>query len=81
MTECSKKQGVLYMTVRKGKVKWFNNPKGFGFIVVPDRDDEIMAHFSEIQMDGFRHLAANQEVEFELIEHEKGLRAKNIVPL
>ena len=45
-----------------GKVKWFNNAKGFGFIVPEDGGDDIFAHYSTIQMEGYRSLKAGQEV-------------------
>lgn len=62
----------------KGKVKWFNNTKGFGFIVPEGTDDDVFAHFSQIQMEGYRTLKTNQEVEFDLVEGEKGKQAQNI---
>ncbi|EWH09992.1 cold shock-like protein CspD [Catenovulum agarivorans DS-2] len=61
-----------------GKVKWFNNAKGFGFIVPEGKDDDVFAHYSTISMDGYRTLKAGQEVEFELEEGPKGLHATNI---
>jgi CspA family cold shock protein len=63
-----------------GKVKWFNNAKGFGFIV-PDESEEnedVFAHYSTIEMDGYRTLKAGQEVQFDLTEGPKGLHATNI---
>ena len=63
-----------------GKVKWFNNSKGFGFIESEDRSGDIFAHYSTIQMEGYRTLKAGQEVEFELQEGPKGLHAVQIVP-
>ncbi|WP_111977268.1 cold shock domain-containing protein CspD [Algibacillus agarilyticus] len=63
-----------------GKVKWFNNAKGFGFIV-PDsttENEDIFAHYSTITMDGYRTLKAGQDVEFELTEGPKGMHATNI---
>ncbi len=61
-----------------GKVKWFNNAKGFGFIREDGKDEDIFAHFSTITMDGYKTLKAGQEVEFELSEGPKGLHATNI---
>lgn len=61
-----------------GKVKWFNNAKGFGFIREEGKDEDIFAHFSTITMDGYKTLKAGQEVEFELSEGPKGLHATNI---
>jgi CspA family cold shock protein len=60
-----------------GRVKWFNERKGFGFISRDDGDD-VFVHFSEIQSDGFKTLAENQEVSFEIKEGPKGLQASNV---
>ncbi|MEK9807270.1 MAG: cold shock domain-containing protein [Halieaceae bacterium] len=62
-----------------GVVKWFNNAKGFGFITMADRDDDIFVHFRAIQGDGYRSLAEGQEVEFSLAEGPKGLQAEEVV--
>jgi CspA family cold shock protein len=62
----------------QGKVKWFNNSKGFGFIVPDGTTDDVFAHFSQIQMDGYRTLKVNQEVEFDLVDGDKGKQAQNI---
>lgn len=64
----------------KGKVKWFNNSKGFGFLNPEGSDEDVFAHFSQIQMEGYRTLKTNQEVEFDLVEGEKGKQAQNIKP-
>jgi CspA family cold shock protein len=61
-----------------GKVKWFNNAKGFGFIREDGRDEDIFAHYSTISMDGYRTLKAGQDVTFDLSEGPKGLHAINI---
>lgn len=61
-----------------GKVKWFNNAKGFGFIIAEGRDEDLFAHYSAIQMDGYRTLKAGQPVQFEIIQGPKGLHAVNI---
>jgi CspA family cold shock protein len=61
----------------RGKVKWFNDAKGFGFIAREDGPD-VFVHFSAIQGDGFRSLAENQEVEFEVVEGAKGPQAQNV---
>lgn len=64
----------------KGTVKWFNNAKGYGFILPENGENDIFAHFSAITMDGYKTLKAGQEVTFDIIEGEKGLHATNIAP-
>jgi CspA family cold shock protein len=64
----------------EGKVKWFNEQKGFGFISRDDGDD-VFVHFSEIVSDGFKTLTENQEVSFEIKEGPKGLQASNVKAL
>lgn len=64
--------------MKTGKVKWFNNAKGYGFIVADDSDEDLFAHYSTIQMDGYRTLRAGQAVEFETKEGDKGIHAINI---
>ena len=61
----------------KGKVKWFNDAKGFGFIEQEGGED-VFVNFSSITMDGFKTLAEGQEVEFEIQSGEKGLHATNV---
>ncbi|EJL03928.1 MULTISPECIES: cold shock domain-containing protein CspD [Pseudomonas] len=62
-----------------GKVKWFNNAKGYGFIIAAGRDDEdLFAHYSAINMDGYKTLKAGQPVTFDVIQGPKGLHAINI---
>ena len=61
-----------------GTVKWFNESKGFGFISQEDGPD-VFAHYSEISGDGFRTLSEGDRVEFEVVQGEKGPKAKNIV--
>lgn len=60
-----------------GKVKWFNNEKGYGFIVKENYDD-IFVHYSQIQDNGFKTLSEGQLVEFDLIVGDKGLQAQNV---
>lgn len=64
-----------------GQVKWFNNAKGFGFILPDDGGDDLFAHYSSIEMDGYKTLKAGQSVSFEVIEGPKGLHATKIVPI
>jgi cold shock protein len=61
-----------------GKVKWFNNAKGFGFIVPDDGGEDIFAHYSTIEMEGYRSLKAGQEVTYEIQQGPKGLHAEKI---
>ena len=63
---------------QSGTVKWFNNAKGFGFITMTDRPDDIFVHFRAIQGDGYRSLNEGQEVEFTLVEGPKGLQAEEV---
>ena len=61
-----------------GKVKWFNNAKGYGFILPDGGGDDLFAHYSSIEMDGYKTLKAGQDVEFDILEGPKGLHAINI---
>ena len=63
-----------------GIVKWFNAEKGYGFIKVDDGDD-VFAHFSAIQGEGFKTLNEGQQVEFDVIQSDRGPQAANIVKL
>ena len=62
----------------RGKIKWFNNDKGYGFIAYKENED-IFVHYSAIIKDGYKTLAEGDEVEFNLIETAKGLQAQNVV--
>jgi len=64
----------------RGKVKWFNENKGFGFIEQENGED-VFVHYSVIEMDGFRTLPEGCEVEFESVSGEKGLQATKVVKL
>lgn len=64
-----------------GRIKWFNNAKGYGFVVIDGRDEDLFAHYSAIQMEGYRTLKAGQPVQFDIIQGPKGLHAINIQPL
>ena len=61
----------------KGKVKWFDSKKGYGFIKGEDGQD-VFVHYSEIDQQGFKSLEENQEVEFEVEDGSKGPQAKNV---
>ncbi|MBA2779243.1 cold-shock protein [Billgrantia sp. LNSP4103-1] len=61
-----------------GTVKWFNDTKGYGFISPDDGGDDLFAHFSEIQAEGFKTLQDGQKVTFEVTQGKKGLQASNI---
>ncbi|WP_028402769.1 cold-shock protein CspD [Ectobacillus panaciterrae] len=62
----------------QGKVKWFNNEKGFGFIEVEGGND-VFVHFSAIQGEGFKSLEEGQEVSFDIVEGNRGPQAANVV--
>nr|WP_276605465.1 cold-shock protein [Geotoga petraea] len=61
----------------KGTVKWFDAKKGYGFITGEDGKD-VFVHFSAVDMDGYKKLEENQEVDFEIVEGEKGPQASNV---
>jgi len=63
-----------------GTVKWFNDAKGFGFIEPEAGGDDVFAHFSAIQMEGFRTLKEGGQVSYELVQGPKGQLAQNITP-
>jgi len=65
----------------KGRIKWFNDAKGYGFIEQPNGGEDVFVHFSAINMEGFKTLAEGQEVEFEIRQGEKGLQAANVTRL
>ena len=61
-----------------GKVKWFNNAKGYGFILPDGGGEDLFAHYSSIVMEGYKTLKAGQAVSFDVVEGPKGLHAVNI---
>jgi CspA family cold shock protein len=61
----------------RGKVKWFNDTRGYGFIA-PESGDDVFVHFSAIQMDGFKTLHEGDEVEFEVDTRDRGANARNV---
>jgi CspA family cold shock protein len=61
-----------------GTVKWFNNAKGYGFVIADAGGEDLFAHYSSIQMDGYKTLKAGQSVEFDIEQGPKGLHAVNI---
>ncbi len=63
-----------------GNVKWFDNEKGYGFIEQAEGDD-VFVHFSAIEEEGFKALDEGQEVEFEIVEGERGPQADNVMKL
>ena len=68
------------MSREKGKVKWFNNSKGYGFIARNEGED-IFVHYSSVKVDGYRTLKEGQSVEFIVSQGDKGLQADEVVPL
>ena len=71
------KGGEYKMAREKGKVKWFNNSKGYGFIERENGED-VFVHYSEISGDGYKSLEEGQPVEFEVTQGDKGLKAANV---
>ena len=65
----------------QGTVKWFNDAKGFGFIEPEGGGDDVFAHFSAVQMEGFRTLRQGGRVDYELVQGPKGRLAQNIRPM
>jgi cold shock protein len=71
-----RREGVLVMA--QGTVKWFNADKGFGFISQDGGGDDVFVHYSAIQSGGYRSLAENQRVEFEITQGQKGPQAEQV---
>ena len=74
-----KKEGRRAMSV-EGKVKWFNESKGYGFIQ-QDNGPDVFVHYSAIETEGFKTLVEGQRVKFDIVEDEKGLKAANVVKI
>ncbi len=62
----------------KGKVKYFNEPKGWGIIASPDADQDIYVHYTAINMEGYKTLKQGQEVFYELATNDQGTHARNV---
>lgn len=62
----------------KGKVKWFNNQKGYGFITREDGSGDVFVHYSSVSGDGYKSLNEGDSVEFEVIESDKGPKASDV---
>ncbi|OPB02462.1 MULTISPECIES: cold shock domain-containing protein [Pseudomonas] len=67
------------MGMASGKVKWFNNAKGYGFINEDGKTEDLFAHYSAIQVEGYKTVKANQPVTFDIVQGPKGMQATNIV--
>jgi cold shock protein len=68
-------------TMPTGSVKWFNNAKGYGFILPEDESEDYFVHYSSIVMDGYKTLKAGQAVSFDMIDGPKGIHAVNVSPV
>ncbi len=64
--------------VKKGRVKWFDSRKGYGFIELEDGSGDVFVHFSDIEGEGYKTLEEGEEVEFEIIKSEKGPKAAHV---
>ena len=62
----------------EGKVKWFNNQKGYGFITKDDGSGDVFVHYSSVSGDGFKSLAEGDSVQFEVVDSDKGPKAANV---
>jgi len=62
----------------QGKVKWFNNQKGYGFITRDDGTGDVFVHYSSMTGDGFKSLAEGDKVEFDVVDSDKGPKAANV---
>jgi len=64
--------------MEKGNVRWFDNKKGYGFIEKATDGDDLFVHYSAITMEGYKTLRAKEEVEFEIVDGDKGLQSANV---
>ena len=67
--------------IYSGNVKWFDTKKGFGFIEREGEEEDVFVHFSAIVEDGFKNLEDGQEVEFEIVDTDRGPQAENVVKI
>jgi cold shock protein len=75
----AKSKEWYYMAERKkGKVKWFNNSKGYGFLKLEEIPGDIFIHYSDIKGTGYKHLTDGEEVEFSIVQGAKGLQATDL---
>ena len=65
--------------MQSGTVKWFNEKKGYGFIVPDGEERDVFVHYSAIQTEGFKTLNEGEKVQFEIFEGDKGIRARDVV--
>ncbi|MBS7020492.1 MAG: cold-shock protein [Firmicutes bacterium] len=63
--------------MKLGTIKWFNNEKGFGFII-NDKNEDVFVHYSQIKCDGYKTLSEGDQVKYEEVETDKGLQAHNV---
>ena len=77
---CTNRLEGRCLVVITGKVKWFNNEKGFGFIEYKENED-IFVHYSSILSEGYKTLVEGQYVKFDLVRTDKGLQAKNVIEI
>jgi CspA family cold shock protein len=76
-----KKEGLRFMANREtGTVKWFDNAKGYGFIQRPQGED-VFVHYRAIRGEGYRTLQEGQQVQFNVVQGQKGLQAEDVAPL
>jgi CspA family cold shock protein len=77
----SSQTGTKGNNVVRGRVKWFNDAKGYGFITIDDQDQDVFVHYSKIAGEGHKTLAQGQEVEMEVEQGQRGLQAVNVVKI